>query len=58
MSFFEEIPEPEIRVEMRSHRQPEWAGPPENMVGSTVPAARAVELWPDDRPVGGDDDES
>jgi hypothetical protein len=37
MSFFEEIPGPEIRVEMRPHRQPEWAGPPENMVGTTVP---------------------
>jgi hypothetical protein len=37
MSFFEEIPKPEFQVEMRPHRQPEWAGPPENMVGSTVP---------------------
>jgi hypothetical protein len=41
MSFFEEIPKPEIEVEAR-HRQPVWAGPPENMVGTTVPVDRTL----------------
>jgi hypothetical protein len=36
MSFFDEIPEPEFEVR-QIHRRPEWAGPPENMVGVTVP---------------------
>jgi hypothetical protein len=37
MSFFEEMPEPEFRVEMSRRRQPDWAGPPENVAGATVP---------------------
>jgi hypothetical protein len=36
VSFFDEIPEPDFHVE-KIHRRPDWAGPPENMVGSTVP---------------------
>jgi hypothetical protein len=89
MSFFEQSP-PAIPDEP-APRQPDWAAPPENAVGATVPfdlvlaplppegplrfacawpdelieettaeleapireaAARAVELWPDERPVG------
>jgi hypothetical protein len=36
MSFFEQDPPP-IRDEPEP-RQPEWAGPPENVVGATVPS--------------------
>jgi hypothetical protein len=35
MGFFEEIP-PAVPEEL-STRQPEWSGPPENVVGATVP---------------------
>jgi hypothetical protein len=35
MSFFDEVPA--RGPEMDATRQPEWAGPPENVVGATVP---------------------
>jgi hypothetical protein len=37
MGFFDEIPRPEIVAGMVHARQPDWAGPPENAVGATVP---------------------
>jgi hypothetical protein len=36
MSFFDEFPEPEFEVGAR-RRQPEWAGPPDNVLAATVP---------------------
>jgi hypothetical protein len=36
MGFFDDVPPPEERFWVEPHRQPEWSGPPENMVGGAV----------------------
>jgi hypothetical protein len=36
MGFFDEMPQPEIGARMVHSRPPDWAEPPENMVGATV----------------------
>jgi hypothetical protein len=52
MSFFEEIPGPELEIR-ETNRQPEWAAPPENVVGATfdVTVLRRT-LEDEDRPFG------
>jgi hypothetical protein len=37
MSFFEQFPEPKYKIEAVRRRPPDWAAPPENAVGTTVP---------------------
>jgi hypothetical protein len=36
MSFFDDIPAPDLEDGFDHSRPPEWAGPPENVVGATV----------------------
>jgi hypothetical protein len=36
MGFFDDVPAPEERFRVEAQRQPDWSGPPENMVGGAV----------------------
>src|SRR5215207_1344501 len=47
MSFFDELPGPELRVDVDRSRPPEWTAPPENVVGITVPVDLIVARTPD-----------